>query len=504
MPKRPDPLGANATLQYAVVCSTALAAGYAITAARFKRRVTPTKKVSRTALFVGSSGRLGLWAIGLGAAANVYYHRSFTTIVVSQTVKDPTPPKVYERTEKYTVEDACLAGAAAGFVTFLPTLFIRRPIVPWWTRIVGMSNIGACTGVLASLVYFRRTDEGRRALEELDRQRRRRTLEFHHIFWDKMLMQQFDPLIQGYIRHNGIFRAYNLPAEAYDAPENFGILSTPTPAADPNTTTTDAVAAHANAGYYRNARYYLPSPDWIQHLQAVNPALTQSDIEQSIRDKHALLKEAEFVAYYLSQKQYAYVHTTHTDEADKQTRLREIQLLAIACNRLRAGADEIDCRISTLQHWLRQKAALEARAPREAWLADHPSVPDTEAHDPSLSIEEMRKFDMQVRQEISHFEMWMRSQVREDVERRDIWSRDLEDARTMLRAVDRLSWELEERRSKMGLEGKVEAEAVEPAKADVAKGEELAKTEEAPQSGTGEDEKKEVEHPPEGMTREKP
>ncbi|KAL5468124.1 hypothetical protein PMIN07_003100 [Paraphaeosphaeria minitans] len=35
VPKRPDPLGANATLQYAVVSSTAAAAGYATFAARY-------------------------------------------------------------------------------------------------------------------------------------------------------------------------------------------------------------------------------------------------------------------------------------------------------------------------------------------------------------------------------------------------------------------------------------------------------------------------------------
>ncbi|KAF2445014.1 hypothetical protein P171DRAFT_387697 [Karstenula rhodostoma CBS 690.94] len=476
VPKRPDPLGANATLQYAVVSSTAAAAGYATFAARYKRRVTPNKKVSGTALFIRSSGRLGLWAIGVAAAANAYYHKGFTAIVVSQVVKDPAPPKLYEKTEQYTVEDGCLAGAAAGLVAFLPTLFMRRPTVSWWTRMMGMSNIGACAGVLASHAYLQYTGERQKAMEELERQRRRRMLEFHHIFWDKMLMQQFDPLIQGYIRHNGIFRAYNLPSEVFDAPEKFGIFSAP--AADTSTATDPAAP--------ENAAYYIPAPDWTQHLQAMNMDSIQAEIDDCMREKHALLREAEFVAYHLSQKQYAYVHSAHPNEDDKQTRIRELQLLAIAYNRIRANADEADRRIFAGEHWLRQKAAWESQAPREAWLAAHPSIADADAesHDPSLSIAELKKLEEQFKHEVGVFESRVRSQAQEDVERREKWIKDLEDARTMLRAVDCISWELEKRVPKREVGQRAE-EKVDARNVGAGTGEELAKADEQPPPDIG-------------------
>ncbi|KAJ4305453.1 hypothetical protein N0V90_000984 [Kalmusia sp. IMI 367209] len=432
VPKRPDPLGANATLQYAVVSSTAAAAGYANYAARYKRRIAPNSRVSRTALFIRTSGRLGLWTAAAGAAANVYYHKNFTSVVVWQQVPDPTPPRLYEKTEKYTVEDGCLAGAAVGFAAFLPTLFMRRPSVSWWTRMVGMTNIGACTGVLASHAYFQYTGERQKALEELDRQRRRRTLEFYYIFWDKLLMAKFDPFIQGYVRHNGIFRTYHLPAEVYDAPEKYGISSI---AATEGSGATDAP---------ENAAYYIVAPDYTQHLKAMDVNAIQAEIEGSEREKVALLKEAEYMAHELSKKQYDFVHSAHLSEEDRQTRIRELQIMGIVYNRLRANADEVDRRIFAGTHWLKQKSAMESSAPRTTWLTAY-TQGDPDAHDPTLSIAEMKKFQDQFTGEIKVFESRVRSNAQEDVEKREKWRRDLEDARTMLRATDQVAFELEKK-----------------------------------------------------------
>jgi hypothetical protein len=488
VPQRPDPLGANATLQCAVVSSTAAAAGYAVFAAQYRRRVTPNKKALAAALFTRSSARLGMWAIALGAVANVYYHTSFTMVVVSHVVRDPAPPKLYERTAHYTVEDGCMAGAAAGFVAFLPTLLMRRPTVSWWTRMVGMANVGACTGVLASHAYFQYTGERQQAMQELERQRRRRMLEFHHIFWDKLLMQQFDPLIQAYVRHNGVFRACNLPVEVYDAPERFGIFSTP--ATDPSIAT--ETAATDDAAYY--------VPDWTLHLQEMNAAAIRAEIDDCIREKQHLLKEAEYVAYHLSQKQYAYVHAVHPDDDDKQTRNRELQLLTIAYNRLRTSADEADRRIFLWEHWLRQKAASEAGAPREAWLTDHPSLADAENHDPSLSIVELRKLEEQFQHEVRVFESRVKSPAQEDVEKREKWIRDLEDARTMLRAAECIIWEWEKKIVKMETGQEVE-ERVDGVGVERGEGEESAKAEEqAPDGGEG---KKKADDSPERLRHEK-
>jgi hypothetical protein len=183
-----------------------VAAGHASIAARVARRTTPYAHISRTALFVTSSARLGIWAAGVGAAVNSYYHKGFTSVVVKEAGKDPTPGRLWERTKDYTAEDGCVAGAAVGVAAFLPTLYMRRASVSWWTRLLGMATIGASMGLVASQAYFQYTGERRTALDELDRQRRRRALEFHHIFWNKLLMARFDPLIQQYVRHNGVFQ----------------------------------------------------------------------------------------------------------------------------------------------------------------------------------------------------------------------------------------------------------------------------------------------------------
>jgi hypothetical protein len=432
VPKRPDPLGANATLQYAVVSSTVLAAAYASFAARHQRRISPTASISRTALFVRASGRLGIWALAVGAAANVSYHHAFTALVLAQDVEHPQPPRLYDKTDKHTAEDGCLIGAAAGLMAFVPTLWMRRPTVSWWARMTGLVNLGACTGLVASHVYFQYTGERQKALEELDRQRRRRMLEFHHIFWDKMLMQRFNPLVQAYIRHNAIFRAYHLPAELLDQPDQFVVLPTPT--------TRASVSADQAA---ENAAYYVAAPNWSDHLKALDVDTIEAEIEDYERDKIALSKEAEYMAYHLTVKQYEFVHAKHPTQQDKQIRTRELQLLAIVYNRLRAQADEVDRRIVAGRNWLRQKAAMDAAWPRSAWLADHPTVEHVDRHNPTASIAEMEKLQDQFTNEVKIFESKVRSQAYEDVNKRGKWKKDLEDARTMLLATDRIIWELQ-------------------------------------------------------------
>lgn len=435
----------------------------------------PTANMSRTALLVGASGRLGVWALAVGAAANAYYHHAFTTLVLAQSVENPQLPKLYDRTDGYTVDDACLAGAAAGLAAFVPTLWMRRPVVSWWARMAGLVNLGACTGIMTSHAYFQRTGERQKAVQELDRQRRRRMLEFHHVFWDKMLMQRFDPLVQAYIRHNAIFRAYHLPAELVDYPDGHAALDAPpgqaSPAAD-------------------DAAYYVAAPDWASHLEALDVDAIQAEIQGCERDRAALLKESEYMAYHLSVKQYDFVHAQHPNQQDKQIRIRELQLLAIAYNRLRAQADELDRRIFAGRHWLRQKAAMDAASPRSTWLADHPTIEHVDRHDPTASIAEMNKLEEQFTGEVKIFESRLRSQAHEDVERKEKWKKDLEDARTMLKATDRITWELERKLHKS-------EESIEPDPAHV---DDPANLEQPSKVGS----KTSVDEPQEGLSSEKP
>lgn len=397
------------------------------------RRVTPHTKLSRTALFIRSSARLGTWAVLAGAAANFYYHKAFTSIVVAETVKDPTPPKLWEKTEKYTVEDGCLAGAAVGLVAFLPTLLMRRASVYWWSRAVAMTNIGACVGVVASHGYFQYTGERQKALEELNRQRRRRTLEFFHIFWDKILMAKLDPPIQQYVRHNGIFRAYQLPEEVYEEPEKFGIFST-TKAED---SATDAASTETTP----ETGYYVVALDHADHLKNLNVDDIYRQIDDCERQKQENLKEADWMVHELSRRQEEFCHTTFTSEDEKQKH-RELQLMGLTFNRLRAKADELDRSIYIGHLWIKQKKAWETNDTRSAWLTKA-TLSDPESHNPSLAIAEMKKFQEQFTGEIKTFEGLVRSRAKEDVPKMAKWKQDLEDARTMLRAADQLAFDME-------------------------------------------------------------
>lgn len=373
-----------------------------------------------------------------GAAVNTYYHTRFTSIVVAQTVKEPTPAKLWDKTEKYTVDDGCLAGAALGFVAFLPTLFMRRPSVSWWARCVGMTNIGACTGVVASHAYFQYTGERQKAMEVLEQQRQRRTLEFHHLFWDKLLMAKFDLPIQQYVRHNGIFRAYHLPAEVYDAPEKFGL--SPPATTESNATTESPGAAEKTP----DDRYYTAAPDHAQHLRNLSIESIQNEVKGCEREKQAALKEAAYMAYEISRKQYEFCHADFPTEEDRQTRMRELQLMNVAFNRLRASADELDRRVLIGKNWLRQITAWNSDDARSGWLATS-TLCDPETHDPSLSIAEMRKFQDQLTDEIRRFEALVKSPAKQDVEKREKWKTDLDDARIMLRAADQVVFELEKK-----------------------------------------------------------
>lgn len=422
-----------------------------------------------------------MWAIAVGAATNAYFHNAFTTVVASQTVKDLSPPKLYEKTDNYTVDDGCLAGAAMGMAAFLPTLFMRRATVPWWTRLMGMTNIGACTGVVASHAYFHYTGERQKALQELNRQRRRRTLEFHHIFWDKMLMQQLDPLIQTYVRHNGLFRAHHIPAEVLEDPDKHGILSVP--AAD------GSAAVDAPATKY--PAYYVVLLDWGKYLENLDVEAMKADNEVDQRRKNALLKEARYVEHQISSKLYDFIHTTHASEEDKEMSIRELQLLSTIRNRLRLAAEEVDQNIFWRRYWLGKKPAMDASSPREAWL---PAFPDPDGHDPTLSIAEVGKFEEQFKNEIAIFESRVRSPAQEDVDQREKWRKDLEDARTWRRATDRIAWEMEKKVHRK-VDGQAEpvktTRADEPAQVD----------DDAPEA---DDAPKVQKEPPSGLGREKP
>ncbi len=343
VPKRPDPIGANATLQYSLLSSTFLAATYASFASRYRQRVTPSQPVSAATLFVRSSARLGLWAGVLGAAVNVYYYTSFTNIVVLQKNPKVKPWRLYKWTKKFTVEDGALLGAGLGLAASIPTLFMRRPGFPLWTRCLGLTNIGASTGILGAHAYLQYTGGRQKAYKRLDRRLKRRSLEFWAIFWDKKLMALFDPLIQQYIRHNGIWYTHLLPDTVYEKPDDYGRKPSKNNQA-------------ASDEEQEETAYYTEPYDYADDLKQINVQSTYDKMEELLAERAAYLQDAEYMLFINAQKQHDYCHFKPEDPDERQRKLQEIHLVEIAYNRLRNAAHTIDVKLAKWHMSLQHKA----------------------------------------------------------------------------------------------------------------------------------------------------
>lgn len=435
VPKRPDPIGANATLQYTVLGSTALAAAYTTFASAYARRVHPTTPVSRGALFIRSSARFGLWAGLLGATVNYYYYTSFASVVIRDTNPSVKPFRLYKWTKRRTVDDAALAGTAAGLLLSVPTLFLRRPAFPRWTRCVGLANVGASVGILGAHGYFEYTGERRKAYKRLDRRLKRRSLEFWAIFWNKTLMAQFDPLIQQYIRHNGLWYSSNLPESVFDEPDAYG-----------RQTPKGKRSANVEAAAEEQAYYSQPF-DYAEDLRQIDVNYTLAKMEELKLERQALLEEAEYLLYYNAQKEHEYCHIKDMDQDERQRRLQEIHLCEIAYNRVRTAATTIDIKLAKWELSLQHKALWDVTPTPtnslESWFPKKSSI-DYQKHDPTLSMKEIEKFQTQISAEVQRFEQLIGNHGYTK-EKRERWKQDLEDGRVLLKAADYLIHDFEKR-----------------------------------------------------------
>ncbi|KAH7346112.1 hypothetical protein BKA66DRAFT_321905 [Pyrenochaeta sp. MPI-SDFR-AT-0127] len=440
VPKRPDPIGANATLQYSILSSTVLAAAYTSFASRYSQRVTPSLSIPRTALFIRSSARLGLWAGAVGAAVNWYYYSAFSNVVVSQKNSKVKSWKLYKWTKKYTVEDGALAGAALGLAASVPTLFMRRPAIPRWTRCLGMANIGACAGVLGAHGYFQYTGERQKAYKRLDRRLKRRSLEFWAIFWDKELMAKFDPIIQQYVRHNGVWYTHHLPDAVYEQPDDYGRRSIKS-----KKTKSHAEASSLTAELEDEPAYYTQPFDYAEDLKQIHTETTLAKMEELEAEKAVLLDEAEYLLFINATKEHEYCHLKIMDDDERQRRLQEIHLIEIAYNRLRSAAHAIDIKLVKWRLSLQHKAIFEASDSAHDhvvdWLPRSETI-DFYAHSPTLSKLEMERFQSQIAAEVKRFEELVENHIYPK-ERRERWKKDLEDGRVLLSAADHIVFELE-------------------------------------------------------------
>ncbi|KAF1830499.1 hypothetical protein BDW02DRAFT_558875 [Decorospora gaudefroyi] len=462
VPRRSDSIGANATTQYVLFGSTALAGAYT----SFATRRVGGVGAGRTAVFIRASGRLGVWGAVVGAALNVYYYAGFANVVVGQSRGVPEVDrrkwKLFERTTRYTVEDGALAGASLGLLASASIFLRRASMIPVWTRCVGMMNIGACTGVLGTHAYLHYTGERQRAYRQLEQRLKRRSLEFWYIFWDKSLMARLDPLMQQYVRHNGVWYTQLLPAEEFDEQleeEEEEEYRREMMMMGGERRPTDAEEAQHHQeeeeGEEEQPSYYIPPIDYADDLRKITVEATLATMLELEAERAALLQEAEYLLHVNAQQQYEYCHldddegdaTTmdKEDDDERQRRLQEIHLVEIAYHRLRSAADAIDIR---LVHWrisLQHKALWESSEQDSvgvaAWLPKSSTL-DYSTYTPSLSMHEMLKFQAQIADEVAHFDQ-LAADGRFAWERRERYRRDAEDGRVLLRAADHVVRRLE-------------------------------------------------------------
>lgn len=424
VPKRGEPLAANATLQNSVIASTALAAGYTSYARTFSRRVGYNSGLSGPALFVKSSARAGIWCAAVGAAVNTYYHYTFTKPVIALSGIESTPFQVWEKSEKYTVDDGLLAGAGIGLAS---AVFLRRAPIGWWTKFVGMSSIGAFCGVVGSHSWFHYKGERQPAVAALEEWNKRRNLEFHWIYWNKVLMSKLSVPAQGYVILNGIFKSNSIPEEAYQTPEKYGIVG---------------IAAAPEAVPY--VGYYVSAYDPAENLRNIDVDHTREKIAEMESEGTKLRKEGDYILSELVRRHYDYCHDRPTEEDQRQQRQREIMLLEMCFNRLVADAEKLERKIMLWELSLQQKIAWESPAGKDDKIGKWtPKIRvDPARYIPNLCIGEATKIREQLMKDVQNFEATYKRATGHSKENT---RKDLEEAKILLRAADQLVSELEEK-----------------------------------------------------------
>jgi hypothetical protein len=441
VPRRHDPIGANATLQYSVITSTALAAAYASFASRYHQRVTPLQTISKTALFIRSSARLGIWASVAGAAVNCYYHTAFTNVALQYVLPNEVKKwELYEWTKSHTVEDGALAGAGLGLAASIPMLFMWRPDIPRWTRCLGMANIGACTGILGTHAYFQHTGDRQAAYTCLETRLKRRSLHFLHIHKNKEFMAKLAPVMQYYVRHNAVWYTQLLPEEAFEQPDVYVKCNVQS----------DTRIPKAEASTEEQAKqqpFYPPPRDYAKELRDLSQEKTLAAIAKLEARRNKFLEEAEYLLFINAQQQYEYCHADAMDDDERQRRLREIDLLAKAYDYSSASAHLIDIKLT---HWrlaLQHNAALISPAAGgdlvTNWLPKSKSkLINISTYKPKLSIQAMEDKHATTAAEVKKHEECAAWPGLTQAER-DKCRKDAEDGRVLMRALDHIIFEFE-------------------------------------------------------------
>ncbi|KAF2743104.1 hypothetical protein M011DRAFT_376027, partial [Sporormia fimetaria CBS 119925] len=312
-----------------------------------------------------------------------------------------------------------------------------------WTRLVGMANIGAFVGISGSNAYFQYTGERQKAVLILQHWRRRRNIDFHHIYWNRFLLTNLSIPMQGYVMLSGIFRANSLPEDLVDYPEKYGIGNVFAPVSSPESVdptpaqTTEAEAAAPPA-------YYVPVEDYIKTVKELDVNDMNHHRTDLIASRHRLLQEAEYLGYWLNQERFRSFNDPPNDEdalQDLQTKAHLLRILFIRVNREIA---ETDRRLYVARMYLQHKAAVEAssRDPSLWHSLDGNSKFPPDACELKFALEESNRLREQFEDEIKAFEEQFRNTHLKESDRK-LAERNLEDGMAFLRATDQIFIDLE-------------------------------------------------------------
>ncbi|KAF2281514.1 uncharacterized protein EI97DRAFT_454696 [Westerdykella ornata] len=461
-PKRPEPLAANATITNSVVASTVLAAGYTSYASGYARRVGIPNTLPVPALFIRASAKAGIWCAAIGAAVNFYHHHEFTK-PIGAVLNVPVEWKLWERTEKYTVDDGFLAGAGMGLgIGLVSSLFLKRSPLRWWTRCMGMANMGAFVGIAGSNAYFQYTGERQKAVAVMQQWRRRRSLEFHHIYWDKLLLTRLSVPVQAYVVLNGIFRAASLPEEAVDTPEKYGLVVYLSPPTDSTTASApeSETPTEAQTAPQQVKPYYLPVTDYADSLRAIDvPAMSQelANLEES---RTSLKAELNLLAHQLARDRRDLAFNEFPDKDERQLRSAEAHLRLMIFARLMSALEDVNRRLYYTSVYLQHREALDSKKQDvQAWVPEYHARQSVGRVEPKRALAQANQLREQLVGEIRMFEEQVRGNAG-SAEVREMTKRNLDEGRMLLRAADRIAWRLEEERaSGIEMKGKAKAKA---------------------------------------------
>ncbi|PSN67280.1 hypothetical protein BS50DRAFT_634665 [Corynespora cassiicola Philippines] len=445
VPRRPEPLAANPTLQNALLSSTALAACYTVLARAHAHRVAPASTLpSAASVFIRSAGRLGTWAALAGFALNVYYHDRFTSVLALRDLSPDAyaPARLWERTDRYTVDDACLAGAALG--PLAAALLLRRSGMSYLRRAAGMSVVGAAAGIQGAHAWFQYTGERQTAIRELKDQLALRSLVFHSVFWNKALMARFDPLVQQYVRHNGVFYNYLLPARFYSNPEEY--------------VKARAGIKQESLAVPKKYKKLADAPDPVAEMKSMSCEKVEAEIQHKRYEMRALMANIEFLTHKRAVKVHELAHSEDMTEYERTRRIQELEVITQAINGLALNAYLRDASITLSREKVRQKKLLDAGDSDLAhWMSQGPFQfyrPDE--HHPRVAIDILEFLKPRNVRDIQN----IRNGLRRKLPDADVafLQKELEAALLFKGGIDSLLDELEEMR--VSRDAELEAEKV--------------------------------------------